>query len=69
MAGNSRLFYGIIMRLSDGCIINNVARLEKQEEIEESSEKIEKEIEKSTEAEEKVEYDSVLPATAAQMRI
>ena len=35
----------IVMRLSEGCTINNVARLEKQEEIEESSEKIEKEIE------------------------
>ena len=35
----------IIMRLSDGCIINNVARLEKQEEIEAESSVIEKEIE------------------------
>ncbi len=35
----------IIMRLSDGCTINNVARLEKQEEIERSSEEIEKQIE------------------------
>ncbi len=35
----------ILMRLSDGCVINNVARLEKQEEIEKSSEEIEREIE------------------------
>ena len=35
----------IVMRLSDGCIINNVARLEKQEEIEKSSEEIDREIE------------------------
>ena len=35
----------IVMRLSDGCVINNVARLEKQEEIEKSSEEIEREIE------------------------
>ena len=33
------------MRLSEGSIINNVARLEKQEEIEKSSEEIEREIE------------------------
>ena len=35
----------IVMRLSEGSIINNVARLEKQEEIEKSSEEIEREIE------------------------
>ncbi len=35
----------IVMRLAEGCIINNVARLEKQEEIEKSSEEIEREIE------------------------
>ena len=35
----------IIMRLSEGSFINNVARLEKSEEIEEESKKIDKEIE------------------------
>ena len=35
----------IVMRLSEGSVINNVARLEKQEEIEKSSEEIEREIE------------------------
>ena len=35
----------IIMRLSDGSVINNVARLEKAEDIEKVSEEIEKEIE------------------------
>ena len=34
----------IVMRLADGAIINNVARLERAEEIEEASEAIEKEI-------------------------
>ena len=37
----------ILMRLDEGCKINNVARLEKQEEIEKLEEKIEKEIENS----------------------
>ena len=37
----------IIMRLSEGSTINNVARLEKAEEIEKVSEEIEKELEKS----------------------
>ncbi len=36
----------IVMRLSEGCKINNVARLEKAEEIEEASEAVQKEIEK-----------------------
>ena len=35
----------IVMRLSEGCKINNVARLEKDEEIEKSTEEIEREIE------------------------
>jgi DNA gyrase subunit A len=35
----------ILMRLDDGCTINNVARLEKSEEIEKQSEEAEKEIE------------------------
>ena len=34
----------ILMRLSDGCVINNVARLEKQEEIEAIEADVEKEI-------------------------
>jgi DNA gyrase subunit A len=38
----------IIMRLSEGSFINNVARLEKSEEIEEESKKIDKEIEAET---------------------
>ena len=37
----------IIMRLSEGSTINNVARLEKAEEIEKESEEIDKEIEKN----------------------
>ncbi len=37
----------IVMRLSDGSFINNVARLEKNEEIEKASEEIEKEISES----------------------
>ena len=41
----------IVMRLSDGSFINNVARLEKAEEIEEASEAINKEIAESTPAE------------------
>ena len=43
----------IVMRLADGAYINNVARLEKDEEIEEASEAIDKEISESS-AEEKV---------------
>ena len=43
----------IVMRLDDGAYINNVARLEKDEEIEEASEAIDKEISESS-AEEKV---------------
>jgi DNA gyrase subunit A len=35
----------IIMRLDEGCFITKVARLEKQEEIEEQSQRIDKEIE------------------------
>ena len=35
----------IIMRLSEGSVINNVARLERQEEIDAESEAVEKEIE------------------------
>jgi DNA gyrase subunit A len=42
----------IIMRLSEGSTINNVERLEKEEEIEAESAAVEKEIE-STKAEEK----------------
>ena len=47
----------IIMRLADGSVINNVARLEKQEEIEAESFAVEKEIEETKEekAEAKVE--------------
>ena len=47
----------IIMRLADGSVINNVARLEKQEEIEAESSAVEKEIEETKEekAETKVE--------------
>ena len=42
----------IIMRLADGAVINNIARLERAEEIEEASEEMEKELEadKTTEA-------------------
>ncbi len=43
----------IVMRLADGCFINNVARLEKQEEIEKSSEEIEREIENMPDSEQK----------------
>jgi len=48
----------IIMRLSDGSFINNVARLEKAEEIEEASEAIDKEIAES-EPKEKPEKEEV----------
>ena len=48
----------IIMRLSDGSFINNVARLEKAEEIEEASEAIDKEIAES-ESKEKPEKEEV----------
>ncbi len=41
----------IVMRLSEGSFINNVARLEKAEEIEEASEAIDKEIAESAPAE------------------
>ena len=41
----------IVMRLAEGSFINNVARLEKAEEIEEASEAIEKEIAESSPAE------------------
>ena len=40
----------IVMRLADGSYINNVARLEKDEEIEKASDAIEKEISESAEA-------------------
>ena len=40
----------IIMRLSEGSYINNVARLEKSEEIEEESRKIDEEIKTEAEA-------------------
>ncbi len=50
----------IVMRLSDGCIINNVARLEKQEEIEKSSEEIDREIESTSEAGENTEKNAAL---------
>ena len=39
----------IVMRLADGAFINNVARLEKEEEIEEASEAIDKEIAETAE--------------------
>ena len=45
----------IIMRLADGSIINNVARLERQEDIEAESEAVEKEIESMPAPEEKKE--------------
>ena len=45
----------IVMRLSDGCTINNVARLEKQEEIEAESEAVEREIESTPAPEKPVE--------------
>jgi len=45
----------IIMRLGEGCKINNVARLEKQEEIESASEAMDKEIEEAIANEEKKE--------------
>ncbi len=45
----------IIMRLSEGSIINNVARLEKAEDIEKESEEIEKEIENTPVSEAKAE--------------
>ena len=44
----------IVMRLSEGSFINNVARLEKAEEIEEASEAIEKEIAENTQNEKPV---------------
>ena len=37
----------ILMRLDEGAIINNVARLEKDEEIEKESQAVDKEIENS----------------------
>ena len=56
----------IVMRLSDGSYINNVARLERAEEIEEASEAIDKEIanmpkepEKDTSAKEASDEDSI----------
>ncbi len=50
----------IVMRLSDGCTINNVARLEKQEEIEKSSEEIEREIENMPPVSENTEKEEVI---------
>jgi hypothetical protein len=35
----------IIMRLDEGCIINNIARLDKEEEIEKESAEVEREME------------------------
>ncbi len=43
----------IVMRLADGAYINNIARLERAEEIEEASEAAEKELEKTQVSEEK----------------
>ena len=51
----------IIMRLADGCYINNVARLDKEEDIEKESDKIEQEIkteEPSKKEAERSELDS-----------
>ena len=48
----------ILMRLDEGCFINNVARLEKNEEIEKQSEDIEKEIENAPIAEKKAAEES-----------
>jgi DNA gyrase subunit A len=53
----------ILMRLDDGAIINNVARLEKDEEIEKESQAVDREIENSpkpeaTEAPERAVLDS-----------
>ena len=45
----------IVMRLADGSYINNVARLEKSEDIEKASEKIDKEIAETAENEPKPE--------------
>ena len=43
----------IIMRLADGCYINNVARLDKEEEIEKESQQIDNEIKTEEKTEEK----------------
>ncbi|MBO7302916.1 MAG: hypothetical protein J6U68_01880, partial [Clostridia bacterium] len=50
----------IVMRLSDGSFINNVARLEREEEIEQASEAIDKEIAEAAPTEQKKEEDSSL---------
>ena len=49
----------IIMRLSEGSTINNVERLEKQEEIEAESAAVEKEVESANAAEKNNRVESV----------
>jgi len=48
----------IVMRLAEGSVINNVARLEKQEDIDKESEQIEKEIEASPAPVQKTEEEN-----------